>query len=52
MIRLALSEKREHLEALAQTLLQKETILGDELQEVIRNKVAVSLTSTMVPLSF
>jgi ATP-dependent Zn protease len=52
MIGLALSKKREQLELFAQALLQKETLLGDELQELIRKIVAVSLTSTMVPLSF
>jgi cell division protease FtsH len=36
-----LSEKREELEVLAQTLLQKETILGDELQELLGRKAEV-----------
>ena len=36
-----LTNKKEQLEALAQKLLQKETILGDELKNLIRIKVTV-----------
>jgi cell division protease FtsH len=34
-VRTILTEKREHLEIISQTLLEKETILGDELQELL-----------------
>jgi cell division protease FtsH len=40
-VKQSLSEKREELEVLAQTLLQKETILGDELQELLGRKAEV-----------
>jgi cell division protease FtsH len=33
-----LNEKREHLEIISQTLLEKETILGDELRELLDSK--------------
>lgn len=34
-VRKILTEKREHLETLSQTLLEKETVLGEELQELL-----------------
>jgi ATP-dependent Zn protease len=34
-VRTILNEKREHLEIISQTLLEKETILGDELRELL-----------------
>jgi len=37
-----LGEKREHLELLAQTLLIKETVLGDEVREIVGMKAAAA----------
>jgi cell division protease FtsH len=34
-VRTILTEKKEHLEIISQTLLEKETILGDELRELL-----------------
>ena len=34
-VRKILTEKREQLEILSQTLLEKETLLGEELQELL-----------------
>jgi ATP-dependent Zn protease len=41
MIGLALSKKREQLELFAQALLQKETLTGDELQELSGRKIEI-----------
>ena len=35
LVRKILTEKKQQLEVIAQTLLEKETILGDELKDLI-----------------
>jgi cell division protease FtsH len=37
-VRTILTEKRDQLEIVSQTLLEKETILGDELKELLDSK--------------
>jgi cell division protease FtsH len=41
-VRKILNDKREHLELLAQTLLTKETVLGDEVREILGMKAAAA----------
>jgi len=41
-VRRILNDKREHLELLAQTLLTKETVLGDEVRKIVGMKAAAA----------
>lgn len=47
-VRKILSEKREQLEVISQTLLEKETILGDELKEILEGEAAEAKDSSTV----
>ena len=44
-VRKILSDKREKLELLTQTLLTKETVLGDEVREIVGMKAAAAQTT-------
>ena len=48
-VRKILTEKREQREFLSQTLLEKETVLGDELQELLEASVGEAQESAGVP---